>query len=131
MKRLLWLACVLLCAGCGPSGKEKVSDILAPSAFAEKMKSGDFVLLDVRTPEEFQSGYLAGAQNIDFNAADFKDKITALDSSKTYLVYCASGKRSGKAKDMMREWGFNNVSALEGGLNTWRAANLPVESAQN
>src|SRR4029077_19766095 len=52
------------------------------------------VVLDIRTPQEFNQGRIAGAKNIDFLAPDFEQRIETLDKSKSYLVHCASGGRS-------------------------------------
>src|SRR3954470_11433636 len=52
------------------------------------------VVLDVRTPEEFKEGHIAGATNIDFRGPDFEKRIGQLDKSKSYLVHCAAGGRS-------------------------------------
>ncbi|MEE9434777.1 MAG: rhodanese-like domain-containing protein [Sphingorhabdus sp.] len=86
----------------------------------------DAILIDVRTPEEFGSGHLAGADNVDFKAADFIEKISQLDKSKHYVVYCGSGKRSGKATAKMEELGFAKITDVDGGITAWNAAKLPV-----
>ena len=66
-------------------------------------------LLDVRTPEEFAAGHLAGAENIDFYAADFADQIDALDQGEQYVVYCRSGNRSGQATALMAADGIRDA----------------------
>jgi len=83
-------------------------------------------LVDVRTPEEFQSGHIKNAQNIDYNNEDFKSKISSLDKSKPVLVYCRSGKRSASAAEIMKEMGFTKIVSLDGGMISWEAANLPT-----
>ncbi|QJX48495.1 rhodanese-like domain-containing protein [Hymenobacter taeanensis] len=67
------------------------------------------VLLDVRTPEEYAAGHLSNAQNVNFRAADFTTQVSQLDPTKTYVLYCASGNRSGKATVLFQEKGFKNV----------------------
>ena len=86
----------------------------------------DAILIDVRTPEEFGTGHLKGADNIDFKAADFIEKISQLDKSKHYVVYCGSGKRSGKATAKMDELGFATIIDVDGGIGAWNEAKLPV-----
>lgn len=81
--------------------------------------TSDIVVLDVRTPEEFDQGSLQNAINIDFNGADFISEIKALDKDKTYLVFCRSGARSGKAFEIMKAEGFNYLYHLKGGLLNW------------
>ena len=84
---------------------------IAPLATVQQAlaKSG-VVLLDVRTPEEFAAGHLSNARNVNFRAADFAAQISQLDPTKTYVLYCASGNRSGKAAILMQEKGFKQVA---------------------
>jgi phage shock protein E len=99
--------------------------ILEPQAFKAKLDATtDAVLLDVRTPEEIAQGTIPGAVPLDFKAADFEDRIDALDKSKTYLVYCAVGGRSGKAVNLMHEKGFTHVYGLDGGFQAWQEQGL-------
>lgn len=83
-------------------------------------------LVDVRTAEEYGSGHLTNAINIDYNASDFQQKIDALDKSKPTMIYCLSGGRSAGAMKYMTSSGFNEVYNLEGGILKWKAANLPL-----
>lgn len=82
------------------------------------------VVLDVRTPEEFAAGHIAGAKNVDFKAADFAAKVAALDRKQTYLVHCAAGGRSGKTLELMK--GFVSVYHLNEGFKAWEKAGKPV-----
>lgn len=78
------------------------------------------VVLDVRTQEEFESGYIPKAINIDIQMGpSFIEKINALDKNKSYYVYCRSGARSSQAVQLMRELGFNNTFNLLGGILDW------------
>ena len=86
----------------------------------------DFVILDVRTPEEFADGYIEGAINLDYHAENFSDELNKLDKNKTYLVYCRSGKRSAGALNMMEELGFNEAYNMLGGIIDWEEAGLPT-----
>ena len=86
-------------------------------------------LLDVRTPEEFAAGHIAGAENIDFYAADFADRIDALDQGESYVVYCHTGNRSGQATALMADKGFASVTDVDGGIEAWTAAGLPTVTA--
>lgn len=76
-------------------------------------------LIDVRTIEEYNSGYIGGALNIDFYKSSFIDSIDVLDKSKTTVVYCKSGNRSSKSALMMKSLGFKNVYNLKEGMNGW------------
>jgi len=85
-----------------------------------------FVVIDVRTPEEFEDGHIENAINIDFRSDTFQDEINELDINKTYLVYCAVGVRSGLAVDIMEELGFQNVYDMKGGFEEWMDEGLPI-----
>jgi rhodanese-related sulfurtransferase len=134
---LVALAAVAL-AGCGGSSSDTASPattagaaavtLVAPEQAQKVIDAGGVTLLDVRTPEEFAAGHIAGAQNIDFYAADFADRIDALDRSSAYVVYCHSGNRSGKATEVMADKGFSDVTDVDGGIAAWESAGLPVEA---
>jgi len=87
--------------------------------FAEKIAELDVVVLDVRTPEEFNSGHIPNAINIDIYSDYFRADISALDKSKSYAVYCRSGKRSVDASSEMDLTGFENTFNLTGGIIEW------------
>ena len=90
--------------------------------FEARMKEKNVVILDVRTPDEFKSGYIPGAINLDIYAADFQNRVLKLDKSKTYLVYCRSGARSSNAGSFMISNGFKQVHHLKGGMMGWNGA---------
>lgn len=87
----------------------------------------EIVLIDVRTPDEYQQGHIAGSQLINFYGNNFKDEIAKLDQEKEYVIYCRSGGRSGKAVNMMQEMGFQNVHNMSGGILAWNRANYKTE----
>ncbi len=95
---------------------------LTPSDFAAAVKYPNTVLIDVRTPEEFAGGHLAGARNIDVEGADFVTTISALDKTKNYAVYCRAGNRSKIAMAAMQQAGLSSVFDLDGGINGWKSA---------
>jgi rhodanese-related sulfurtransferase len=92
----------------------------------DKKSDQAFVVLDVRTPEEYRENHIDKSINIDFYATDFQQKINKLDKKKTYLVYCRSGNRSGKAVDMMTKAGFSKVHNMTGGMIKWQNENRPA-----
>jgi rhodanese-related sulfurtransferase len=104
----------------------KISVSGANSLIQKNYGNPDFVIVDVRTPAEFNQGYLSGAMNIDYNAGNFRNEISKLDKTKTYLVYCRVGHRSGLAAAIMNALGFNEVYDMDGGIEAWRDAGYPV-----
>jgi len=83
------------------------------------------VIIDVRTPEEFNSGHVQGALNLPVEAPDFAAQVTALDTSATYAIYCRSGNRSAVATAEMGAMGFMHLYDLEGGFTDLEAAGMP------
>jgi phage shock protein E len=104
--------------------KAKHVDATAAAKLLETNK--EVVVLDIRTEEEFKDGHIAKAVNIDYLDNSFTDKISKLDKSKTYLVHCASGGRSGKSLSKFSAQGFANIYHLDGGLSAWQTAGKPV-----
>ena len=86
------------------------------------MKKKNTVILDVRTPEEYKSGYIGNAVNYNvMDSLSFLQTISALDKDKKFLLYCKSGRRSGKALVMMKDMGFKKVHHLKGGVTEWKS----------
>jgi rhodanese-related sulfurtransferase len=78
------------------------------------------VIIDVRTEDEFESGKIPGALNIDiYKGQGFIYEIEELDKSKNFYVYCAAGVRSANACGVMQQLGFENVFNLVGGFSNW------------
>lgn len=92
--------------------------------FADLKEKEDHVVLDVRSPGELAEGAVPGHQMINFFESDFKEKVAKLDKSKTYLVYCRSGNRSGKACTLMADMGFEHLYNLKGGIGAWKSAQV-------
>lgn len=113
---------LLFVTACVSSPKKQTQmNELAPDAWAElQEQTSESVILDVRTAEEFESGYIKGALNMDIRGgADFLASIESLDKSKSYFVYCRSGARSGQACQLMSQMGFSAVYNLDGGILAW------------
>jgi len=122
------------CSSGGSAAKEPLASVapaaaaptngaaIDPATFAAAIKRPGTVVIDVRTPAEFASGHLAGALNIDVNAADFVTKVSALATNVPYAVYCHTGNRSATAVAAMGRLGFTEVYGLAGGIAAWTAA---------
>ncbi|MGB8168066.1 MAG: rhodanese-like domain-containing protein [Chthoniobacteraceae bacterium] len=85
------------------------------------------IVLDVRTPEEFASGHIPGATNVDFLGDDFAKKVGALDPSTPILVHCAGGGRSSRSLAELKDKKI--VYHLNEGFKAWEKAGKPVEGA--
>jgi len=84
-------------------------DVIISPANVEAALNGGAVALDVRTPQEFDSGHLDGATNIDLSDPDFLTLVGELPRDESYVVYCASGNRAGQAIQLMGDLGFNDL----------------------
>jgi phage shock protein E len=71
--------------------------------------SDNTIIIDVRTPGEFATGYLENALNIDVQSPDFVAQISQLDPTASYFIYCRSGNRSGQAISQMANLGFTDM----------------------
>lgn len=74
--------------------------------------SADAIILDVRTPQEYEAGHLEGARLLDFNGGEVAESIPNLDSDAEYLIYCKSGNRASKAITLMERAGFTDLTNL-------------------
>jgi rhodanese-related sulfurtransferase len=116
------LALFLNCQGQG------VAQHLSPETFQSKIEAkSEKIILDVRTPAEYNRGHLKDAVSVDYYAKDFKSKISLLDKSKPVFVYCAAGPRSQSASKILADIGFKEIYNLNGGINAWIKSNKPVE----
>jgi rhodanese-related sulfurtransferase len=123
---LAFAFCVLAVSAADKSGPAPVKHVDAKNA-QKLLSQTNLVILDIRTPEEFKSFHIAGATNIDFHGSNFEQCISSLDKSKTYLVHCASGGRSTRSLKFFQKHDFQSIYHLDGGINGWENAGLPVE----
>lgn len=83
-------------------------------------KDTNAVIIDVRTEEEMEDGYIPGAINLDiYKGQEFLDEVKKLDKSKAYYVYCRSGSRSAQACALMEQLGIIQAFNLVGGYIEW------------
>ncbi len=103
-------------------------EINSKQAFDMLKKDSSVIVVDVRTPMEFNQGHIKGAVNINISSRDFKQKVDALnEKGKAYLVYCRTHNRSTGAVKYMRENGFTNVYQMMDGFSGWSRNKLPME----
>jgi rhodanese-related sulfurtransferase len=86
------------------------------------------VIIDVRTPGEFEQGYIEGAELIDVTSSSFMSKIQELSLNKEepIYIYCRSGNRSKKAMSMLSSEGFTEIYELDHGIIGWQKAGYPI-----
>lgn len=120
---LALVAAATALAGCGASGGG------AGSGTSSSTMPDDAVVIDVRTPAEFESGHLRGARNINLASGDFVEVIAALPVDVPYVVYCRTGNRSAQAVEIMRSTGFADVTDAGGLDDAQVSTGLPIESS--
>ncbi|CEG27821.1 rhodanese-like domain-containing protein [Bacillus sp. B-jedd] len=103
---------ILVITGCSSAGYKTVSVEEA----AGMIEDGQVKVLDVRTPEEYQSGHIPGSELIPLQVID--GLSGQLDKKQQYLVVCRSGNRSQQASEILAAKGFN-VLNMAGGMNEW------------
>jgi len=83
-----------------------------------------FLMLDVRTPEEFAEGHIAGARLIPVQ--ELEKRLAEVPKDRQVYVYCRSGARSARASRMLFRAGFTNIENVTGGIQAWQTAGYPV-----
>jgi rhodanese-related sulfurtransferase len=125
MKKIVSVLLVSMFALTACSSSSGATDLGAADFQAKSAEAG-VVLLDVRTAGEFAAGHIEGALNIDVEGMTFEGEIKNLDPSKTYAIYCQSGRRSRIAAETLTNAGFTQLFNLDEGIASWTNAGLPV-----
>ena len=118
------ISAIAMLTGCS-STNEAIKKV-DPVKFSEVIAQPGVIILDVRTPEEFNAGHITNAININLEGSDFSSEVSKLDKNATVAVYCRSGNRSGVATDQMAEIGFTDMYDMQGGIIDWETAGGPV-----
>lgn len=95
--------------------------VLTPTEFKEKLVNQ--TIIDIRTPEEFSEGHIAGAININYFDSNFMDQIAKYDKNQPLFIYCRSGNRTTSASKKIADYGFTQIYDLEGGILYWMKNN--------
>lgn len=98
--------------------KQAYQDI-DPQKFDELINSGNCEIIDVRTPEELDYGYIDGYKLINMYDPEFFNELEKIEKGKTYLIYCRSGARSARTCEIMFDMGYDNLYNLDGGILAW------------
>jgi len=92
------------------------------------------VIMDVRTPVEYEMSHIPGSVNVNVQDESFQDMVVALDPNKIYIVHCTknpAGGRSSRALETLKSLGFKHLYSLEGGYVAWKDAELPLTESSN
>lgn len=112
----------------GNSGYANVTPEEAYALIQSHQGNPNFIILDVRSAEEFAAGHIENALSLCVLCSDpaFRAGIVDYDRSSPILVYCRTGRRSATASSILVQEGFTNVYNMTGGITAWQAAGLPV-----
>ncbi len=89
-----------------------------------RLASREAVLIDVREPDEWAAGHVAGATHIPLG--DLAARLAEVPRDRPVLLFCRSGNRSGKTTAFLRQQGYGQATNVEGGIVAWQGAGLPV-----
>ena len=119
MRKIFMIISAVLCNLLGCTAQQQNFESLDAEAFEKAISDTSVVRLDVRSIDEYASGHIAKAINIDVMKDDFKTKATSLlPKDKTIALYCRSGRRSKKAAGILVENGYK-VIELNSGISGW------------
>ena len=125
--KLKLLIIILISSGCVSSEDDAMT--LKPETFQSKVINDVSVqLVDIRTPEEFDSGHIENAININYFSEQFKDSISLLQTKIPVYIYCRSGMRSSKSVKVFKAVGFDSIYQLNGGLLNWKKSGFKIIS---
>ena len=123
IKILLPVFVLLITSFVGIQAQNKI-EVNSKQASAMIQKDSKLVVIDVRTPEEFNDGHIKGAINIDIRQSDAFSKIDKLNRNAKYLVHCRTNHRSGIAVEHMMQSGFKTVYQMMDGFSGWVVNNF-------
>ena len=109
-------AAIMLLSGCGSASYKQISQDEAMKMMQEQ---SDYLIVDVRRPDEFAEGHIAGAVNVPNETIEDEAPDALPDKEQTLLIYCRSGNRSKEASQKLADMGYTNVFEF-GGINTWK-----------
>jgi rhodanese-related sulfurtransferase len=125
MRRLFWIGLTGL-ALCGASRVPAIHN-LSPKDADKLLAEGGVLLIDVRTPKEFNEGHIPNAKLVPITELSKRMHELSADKTQPVLVYGGSDARSAKAAHTLYRNGFKDVYNLSGGLRAWIAAQKPIQ----
>ena len=123
---LVWGCAAAAVCGCACGNAESASNNSASAEQSVQIDLNTAVLLDVRSPEEYASGYLKGARNIPHDRIGAEIAAVVPDKSAQVILYCRSGRRANTALETLRAMGYTNVSNYGGLEDAQERLGLPV-----
>ena len=108
------------------------NNLVSANKFSEIISNDkSVIIIDVRTPDEFNKGHLKNSLNVNWFDENFDENLNIFSKDLPVMVYCLSGGRSSKANERIKSLGFKNVYELDGGILEWRKNKLPEATLNN
>lgn len=133
LNKLFFIALLGIALGaCNNSSTNSSIQKLNASQFQNQLNSNSSkLLLDVRTPEEYEVNHIKNSNNLNiYDEKLFNSSVETLDKDIPVYVYCKSGSRSTTAANTLAQLGFTQIYELEGGIQSWTSSGLPIEEAK-
>lgn len=99
---------------------------IGPAELTAMINHGNALVVDVRSPAEFEKGHIAGSRNVQMSQFDPENKALAPARELPVVMVCRVGQTASLAAARLRKAGFSNVAVLEGGIHAWQGADLPL-----
>jgi len=126
---LISLSVLFLFFGLAGANEHLLSPLDAQKLIAENAGNPKFIILDVRTKDDYDKGHIEGAKLMNYYATNFLRLATQVDREATILIYCQKGRQSPQAYRTFEKNGYSSLYVLDGGISEWIAAGLPVVRA--
>ena len=98
--------------------ESKEISVISNTQFTE-IQDTNYILVDVRTADEYESGHIQDAVNFDFYSESFQNEILSLDKSSSIILYCRTQNRSTKTANYLKENGYKEITVIAGGITSW------------
>ena len=99
---------------------------LAPAQLTGLINRDNALVVDLRPVVDFEKGHIAGAKNVQMSQFDPENKQLAPAKALPVVLVCKAGQTADGAAKRLRKAGFSNVNVLEGGIQAWQGADLPL-----
>ena len=93
-------------------------NFISDSDFVE-IQDSDYILIDVRTQDEFDLGHIDSAINLDFYSDTFQNEILSLPKNEKIVLYCRTNNRSSKTAAILKQNGYRDILVISGGITEW------------
>lgn len=135
LANIILVLCLVDCSSRSPEDNDskKLQNAVeyVSTATAERLlsKNENAVVLDVRTPQEYEASHINDAININIYDEDFRDQVAELDKERIYVVHCAANTQNGRSEKslaILQELGFQNLVSMDGGFAKWMQEERPI-----